>query len=53
MARRFDATGMALDGSEFMVNTTIGEVQNPSIDVNAASEFVIVWDRFDADLFSE
>ncbi len=45
-ARRFDAAGAAIDSSEFDVNTTVGEVQNPSIDVNASGEFVIVWDNF-------
>ncbi|MHB0959585.1 MAG: tandem-95 repeat protein [Pirellulaceae bacterium] len=51
-ARRFDATGTAIDASEFAVNTTGGEVENSSIDVNASGEFVVVWQRFDDELFA-
>ena len=48
MARRFDAAGVAIDSSEFIVNTTLdGIVYKPSIDVTATGEFVIVWQRYD------
>ena len=52
MARRFDISGAALDSAEFLVNTTAGDAELPSIDVNATGEFVVVWDGFDLDTFS-
>ena len=46
-ARRFDAGGLPL-GGELQVNAvTTGAQNRPSVAVDAAGEFVIVWDTFD------
>jgi len=43
-ARRYDSAGSALDGSEFQVNSyTTGPQRYPSVDVDAAGNFVVAW----------
>ena len=44
-ALRFDALGNQKDASAILINTTIfGDQTNPSVDLDAAGNFIIVWE---------
>lgn len=44
-ARRFNASGVALDATEFQVNTfTTGTQESPHVAIDGAANFVVVWD---------
>lgn len=47
-ARQYDAAGTPLQASQFMVNTfSLSKPFNPSAAVDAAGDFVVVWESFD------
>ena len=56
-ARRYDASGSALDVNPFSVNDgieTAGLQSNADVDVNASNQFVVTWDNYqDNDTESE
>ncbi|HMQ06166.1 MAG TPA: hypothetical protein PKC30_02640 [Saprospiraceae bacterium] len=50
-ARRFDPMGVAIDASEFLVNTWTTDFQRiPVINVHDSGDFVIAWESFDQDM---
>lgn len=49
-AQRFDATGKPIDATPILVNTTVaGSQSRPAVAMDAAGDFVVVWQNQDPD----